>query len=65
MTYLYNNFLDLIPVYERFMRFKGEESKVDCLAYIDNLIIKAILASLGSSTYKNACLFLDRVKDNS
>jgi hypothetical protein len=47
------------------MRFKGEESKVNYLAYIDNLIIKAILVSLGSSTYKDAYLFLDRVKDNS
>jgi hypothetical protein len=46
------------------MRFKGEESKVDYLAHVDNLIVKAILASLGSSTHKDACSFLDRVKDN-
>ena len=65
MTYLYDDFLDPMPVYERFIRFKGEESKVDCLAHVDNLIIKAILTSLGSSTYKDACLFLDRVKDYS
>jgi hypothetical protein len=53
-----------MPVHERFMRFKGEESKVDYLAHVDNLIIKAILAPLGSSTYKDAYLFLDRVKNN-
>ena len=64
MTYLYDDFLDLIPVHERFMRFKGEESKVDYLAYVDNLIVKAILTSLGSSTHKDTCSFLDRVKDH-
>jgi len=47
------------------MRFKGEESKVDYLAHVDNLIIKAILISLGSSTYKDTYLFLDQVKDHS
>jgi hypothetical protein len=46
------------------MRFKGEESKVDYLAHVDNLIMKAILISLGSSTHKDTCLFLDRVKDH-
>jgi hypothetical protein len=47
------------------MRFKEKESKVNYLAHIDNLIIKVILISLGSSTYKNTYLFLDQVKDNS
>ena len=47
------------------MRFKGEASKIDFLAYINNLIVKAILKSLGLSTYKDAVAFLDRVKDNS
>jgi len=65
MTYLYDDFLDLILVHERFMRFKGEESKVNYLAHVDNLIVKVILVSLGSSTHKDTCLFLDRVKDNS
>jgi len=46
------------------MRFKGEVSKIDCLAHIDNLIVKAILKSLGLSTSKDAIAFLDRVKDN-
>jgi hypothetical protein len=36
------------------MRFKGEDSQVRCLAHILNLIVKAILESLGSSTYKDA-----------
>jgi hypothetical protein len=62
--YIYNKYLDLIPVYNKSMRFKGEASKIDCLAYIDNLIIKAILKSLGSSTYKDAIVFLDRVSNN-
>jgi hypothetical protein len=65
MTYLYNDFLDLIPVHERFMRFKREKSKVNYLAHVDNLIVKAILVSLGSSTHKDTYSFLDRVKDNS
>jgi hypothetical protein len=62
MEYLYNNHLDLMPVYNKEMRFKGEESLIDCLAYIDNLIYKAILESLGSSTYKDASDFLNRVR---
>ena len=36
---------------------------IDCLVYVDNLIIKAILKSLGSSTFKDAVEFLDRVKE--
>jgi len=45
------------------MRFKGEASKIDYLAHVNNLVVKAILESLGSSTYKKAYEFLDRVKD--
>jgi hypothetical protein len=62
--YIYNKHLDLMPVHDKFIRFKGEASKIDCLAYVDNLVIKAILKSLGSSTYKDAVAFLDRVSDN-
>jgi hypothetical protein len=47
------------------MRFKREASKINYLAYIDNLIIKAILKSLGSSTYKDTIVFLNRVSNNS
>jgi hypothetical protein len=32
------------------------------MAHVDNLVVKAILKDLGSSTYKDACEFLDRVK---
>ena len=36
------------------IRFKGEDSQVRCLAHILNLIVKAILESLSSSTHKDA-----------
>jgi hypothetical protein len=63
--YIYDEYLNLIPIHDKSMRFKGEVSKIDYLAYIDNLIIKAILKSLGLSTHKDAIVFLDRVSDNS
>jgi len=63
MTYIYDEHLDPIPVHAQSMRFKGEASKIDCLAHVNNLVVKAILESLGSSTHKKACEFLDRVKD--
>ena len=53
-----------MPVHDKSMRFKGEASKIDYLAHVDNLIVKAILKSLGSSTHKDAVAFLDRVSDN-
>jgi hypothetical protein len=65
MEYIYNKYLNPIPVYNKLIRFKGEASKVDCLAYIDNLIIKAILKSLDSSTYKDTIVFFNRVSNNS
>jgi len=64
MGYIYDEFLDLMPIYNKSMRFKGEASKIDCLAHVDNLVVKAILKSLGSSTHKDAVAFLDRVSDN-
>jgi len=64
MEYLYDNHLDLMPVYNKEMRFKGEDSLIDCLAHVDNLICKAILESLGSSTHKDASEFLDRVRSH-
>jgi hypothetical protein len=54
-----------MPIYKILIRFKGEASKIDYLAHINNLIIKAILKSLSSSTYKDACAFLNRGKENS
>jgi hypothetical protein len=64
MEYLYDNHLDPMPVHDKEMRFKGEESLIDCLAHVDNLIYKAILESLGSSTHKDASDFLDRVRSH-
>ena len=53
-----------MPLCNQFIRFKGEESLIDYIAYINNLIIKAILKFLGFSTYKDAYAFFDRVKAN-
>jgi hypothetical protein len=64
MSYSYDEHLDPMPVHHQEMRFKGEASLIDCLAHVDNLIVKAILKSLGSSTHKDACAFLDRVKEH-
>ena len=61
--YSYDEHLDLILVYYQEMRFKGEASLIDYMAHVENLIVKAILKSLGSSTYKDAFDFLDRVKE--
>jgi hypothetical protein len=42
------------------MRFQGSASRIRCFAYILNLIVKAILAELSSSTQKQASEYLDR-----
>ena len=63
LIYLYNEYLDLMPVYYQEIRFKGKESLIDYMAHVKNLIIKAILKSLGSSMYKDVYKFLDRVKE--
>jgi hypothetical protein len=47
------------------MRFQGEASKINYLAHVDNLIMKAILKELGLSTHKDTVAFLDRVQDYS
>ena len=62
ISYYYNEHLDLMPLHSQYMRFKGEESLVDYIAHVNNLVVKAILKSLGSSTYQDAYAFLDRVK---
>ena len=54
-----------MPLYNQFIRFKGEESLIDYIAYTNNLIIKAILKSLGFNIHKDDYAFLDRVKANS
>jgi hypothetical protein len=53
-----------MPVQDKLIRFKEEASKIDCLAHIDNLVVKAILKSLGLSTHKDAVVFLDQVSNN-
>jgi hypothetical protein len=63
MEYLYNDYLDPIPVYYQLIRFKEDASLIDYLVYVDNLIVKAILKSLGSSTFKDIIEFLNRVKE--
>jgi hypothetical protein len=35
---------------------------INYMAYVDNLVVKAILRDLGSSIYKDTCDFLNRVK---
>jgi len=62
MSYIYDDHLDPMPLHDQSMRFKGEQSLIDCMAHVDNLVVKAILRDLGSSTHKDACDFLDRVK---
>jgi hypothetical protein len=46
-------------IYIILIRFKGEESKINYLTYINNFIIKAIIKSLSLSTYKDTYTFLN------
>jgi len=64
LSYMYDDHLEENLIRGKSMRFQGEASKIDCLAHVDNLIIKAILKELGSSTHKDAVAFLDRVQDH-
>jgi hypothetical protein len=57
--YIYNKYLNLILIYNKLIRFKKKASKINYLAHINNLIIKAILKFLGSSTYKDTIVFLN------
>jgi hypothetical protein len=63
--YIYDEHLNPMPIHDKSMRFRGEASKINYLAHVDNLVMKAILKSLGSSTHKDAVAFLNRVSDNS
>jgi len=63
IIYHFDKHLQKVPIYKKEIRFKGEDSFINCLAHVDNLIIKAILKSLSLSIYKDACAFLDRVKE--
>ena len=64
LSYMYDDHLEENLIRGKSMRFQGEASKIDCLAHVDNLIVKAILKELGSSTHKDAIAFLDRVQDH-
>jgi len=59
----YDDYLEEFPSRDSTMRFKGKGSQIRCFAYILNLVVKAILADLGSSTYKDAIAFLDRASE--
>jgi hypothetical protein len=60
MARKYDDHLKEFPSREGTMRFKGEASQIRCFGYILNLVVKAILQDLGSSTHKDAVAFLDR-----
>jgi hypothetical protein len=60
----FDDHLAEFPIRSSTMRFKGEDSQVHCLAHILNLIVKAILESLGSSTHKDAQDYLDRASEH-
>jgi hypothetical protein len=56
----YDDYLEEFPIRDQTMRFQGSASRIRCFAHILNLIVKAILAELGSSTQKQASEYLDR-----
>ena len=55
----FDDYLDIFPTRGKTMRFRGEASRIRYFAHILNLIVKAILTDLGSSTQKQAMEFLD------
>jgi hypothetical protein len=61
LSRLFDDHLEEHPIRNGTMRFKGEESRIQCFAHILNLMVKDILKFLGSSTHKDATAFLDRV----
>jgi hypothetical protein len=61
LSRVYDNHLDTHGFRGEAMRFEPEKGQIRCLAHILNLICKAILKTLGSSTHKDAVNFLDRV----
>jgi hypothetical protein len=64
LSYIYDNYLEENPIRGKSIRFQVEASKINYLAHVDNLIIKAILKELGLSTHKDIVTFLDRVQDH-
>jgi hypothetical protein len=63
MARKYDDYLEEFPSREGTMRFKGEASQVRCFGHILNLVVKAILHDMGSSTHKDAVAFLDRASE--
>ena len=59
----FDRFLDDLQLRGQSMRFKGENSQIGCFGHINNLVVKAILKSLGSSTHKDAVSLLNRAND--
>lgn len=59
----FDKFLDNLQLRGQSMRFEGESSQIGCFGHINNLIIKAILKSLDSSTHKDAVSLLNRAND--
>jgi hypothetical protein len=60
----FDDHLEEFPSKQGIMRFKGGESQICCFAHILNLVVKAILKDLGSSTHKATSELLDRAFDN-
>ena len=59
----YDDYLDNFLVRGAIIRFRGDASRIWCFAHVLNLIVKAILKELGSSTYKQATEYLDRAAE--
>src|SRR6266487_5953251 len=64
LSRLYDQHLSKLLIRGATIRFNGITGQIRCFAHILNLVCKAILKSLGSSTHKDASDFLDRVKNN-
>jgi hypothetical protein len=56
----YNDYLNNFLVCGAIIQFRGNASQIWCFTHVLNLIIKAILKELGSSTYKQATKYLNR-----
>jgi hypothetical protein len=61
----YNSFKDDLLCRGQFMRFDREDSQIQCLAHVLNLVYKDILKSLGSSTHIETKKFIERTVENS
>ena len=61
LSRIFDDHLEEYPICDGTMRFKGEESRIQCFAYVLNLVVKDMLAFLGSSIHKDATAFLNRV----